>query len=77
MELHQDLIADAKRALDTDPKLAAFILWHSAAAYADADIARLARLHYSEGCSKGDVLGLIRDIEAWNAANAAQVSNAR
>jgi hypothetical protein len=37
----------------------------------------LARLHYSEGCSKGDVLGLIRDIEAWNAANAAQVSNAR
>lgn len=54
MELYPDLIADAKRANETDPKLAAFILWHSAAAYADADIARFARLHYSEGCSKGD-----------------------
>lgn len=58
----------AKRVMENDPSLAAYILSYTDAAQADDDIAKLAFAHWREGCSKGDVLGLIRDIEAWEAA---------
>lgn len=77
MAIDRDPMETAKRAMDTDPSLAAFILSKTAAAFADDDIARMAYAHWRNGCSKGDVLGLIRDIEAWEAAKAAQVTNAR
>lgn len=67
MAIDQTPLATARRVLDDDPSLAAFIVSKSDAAQADDDLARLASLYARNGCTRAEALELIEDAERWQA----------
>lgn len=63
MAIDQTPLATARRVLDDDPSLAAFIVSKSDAAQADDDLARLASLYWRNGCTRAEALELISAAE--------------